>query len=139
MDLFAVVVVGICRADGHVALVRRAADDPHLPGRWSLPGGHIDGGETPDEALRREIREETGLRIAGATLIGTSLYDELTGSGTVPVLQLNYLVRPLGKLDAQSGDVAATRWVRCAEIADADWIDTFTKEVLAQGSAVTGG
>jgi mutator protein MutT len=46
--------------DSHVLLVRR--DGGANAGLWSLPGGHIEPGETAECAARREVEEETGLR-----------------------------------------------------------------------------
>jgi 8-oxo-dGTP diphosphatase len=56
---------------GRVLLLRRSARCKANAGKWELPGGKLDPGETIDEALRREIAEETGLavhieRVAGA-------------------------------------------------------------------------
>ena len=45
---------------GRVLLLKRATDDPINPGKWDLPGGTLDPGETFDCALRRE---ETGMRV----------------------------------------------------------------------------
>lgn len=53
----AVGVVAVC--DGRLLMVRRA--HPPAAGRWSLPGGRVAAGETLEQAVRRELAEETGL------------------------------------------------------------------------------
>ena len=53
--------------DGRVLLVERAK--PPL-GLWSLPGGHVEAGETAIDAARRELMEETGITAALASFVG---------------------------------------------------------------------
>ena len=48
---------------GGQVLLTRMSDRTRIPGRWTLPGGGIDHGEDPREALRREVYEETGLHV----------------------------------------------------------------------------
>ncbi len=43
-----------------VLLLRRSADDDFAPGLWGFPGGHLRGGESPEAAMQRELREELG-------------------------------------------------------------------------------
>lgn len=59
--------------------------------KWSAPGGHIDKGESPEEGLFREVKEETGLDISEAKLIAVKEEDGVTG--------YIYKVRVTGKQD----------------------------------------
>lgn len=50
---------------GEVLLLKRSQRSHHHPGCWEFPGGGMEQGEGLTTALRREVREETGLEIAG--------------------------------------------------------------------------
>jgi 8-oxo-dGTP pyrophosphatase MutT (NUDIX family) len=57
-----------------ILLQHRDASAPTSPLQWSLPGGGIELGETADEAIRREVLEETGLRIEQAVTCSGRVY-----------------------------------------------------------------
>ncbi|MDY0357963.1 MAG: NUDIX domain-containing protein [Sedimentisphaerales bacterium] len=57
----AAVAALISDAEGRLLIVERAQEP--RKGTWDLPGGFVDPGESAEEALRREVREETGLEI----------------------------------------------------------------------------
>ena len=60
---------------GRILLLKRAADDPVNPGKWDLPGGTLDPGETFDRALRRE---ETRVRVILRHVAGAGELDLAT-------------------------------------------------------------
>ena len=62
-----VAAYAVLTQDGKV-LLTRMSDRTRIPGRWTLPGGGIDHGEDPREALVREVYEETGLRVVPGQL-----------------------------------------------------------------------
>ncbi len=64
----AAIVTGLLRRDGRGLLVHRAPTRRWYPDCWDLPGGHIEDGEPPADALRRELAEELGVAavVAGA-------------------------------------------------------------------------
>lgn len=65
---WAISVKGILVRGGRVLL---GANDR---GEWELPGGHIEAGETPEEALVREFREETGLNVQPRRLVDACFF-----------------------------------------------------------------
>ena len=56
-----IVVVGAALLDGGRLLAARRSAPPELAGRWELPGGKVEAGERPEDALGRELREELGV------------------------------------------------------------------------------
>ena len=62
--------VGICIKDGKVLLLRKAEDASRWAGYFCFPGGHLDKGETFEQALQREYTEETGRRLLSWKLLG---------------------------------------------------------------------
>lgn len=59
---------------GRILLLRRSLRQNFAPGLWGLPGGHIQAGEAPDHAIRRELREELGENIETAIALEPGLY-----------------------------------------------------------------
>lgn len=49
--------------DDQILFLRRSKTDDFMPGSWDIPGGGLDYGEEPEAGLRREVMEETGLKI----------------------------------------------------------------------------
>lgn len=58
-----IVVSGFLYQEGKALLIRRAEHETFLPGHYELPGGKVDFGESAEDALIREFKEETNLDI----------------------------------------------------------------------------
>jgi 8-oxo-dGTP diphosphatase len=97
---------------GRLLLIQRG----HEPetGRWSLPGGRIEPGESDEQAVVRETREETGLRVTCGALVGSVQRPGLRGA----VLDIrDYAVTVTGGTLAAGDDAARARWVSEADLA----------------------
>ena len=77
-------------------LTRRAHHLRRHAGQWALPGGRIDGGESPEQAALREVEEELGLRFGASDVLGR-LDDYATRSGFVitPLVVWGGAARPI--------------------------------------------
>ncbi len=101
-------------AEGKVLLVRRG-NEP-LKGRWTLPGGLLEVGETLAEGVVREVREETGLAVEPVELI--ELMDRIQRAGEriqYHYVLADYLCRVTGGALQAASDADAARWVERAE------------------------
>jgi molecular chaperone GrpE len=59
----------VLNEDGKVLVLKRAKKNPLNPGKYDLPGGHVEAGETLSDSISREIQEETGLRVVVGNII----------------------------------------------------------------------
>lgn len=102
---------------GRVFVQRRSATRRVLPGLWDIVGGHIEAGETLEQALAREIKEETGWTLRR---IGAQVADwEWEHDGLVR-RELDYLVDVEGDLSAprlEAGKHDAFAWVNLDNLA----------------------
>ena len=94
--------------EGRVLLARRAGAP--YEGRWDLPGGFVDEDEHPVDAIRRELREETGLDVEPDRFLGvwTDRYSE-DGSGRA-TLNLYWTARVVGGTPEAADDVSELGW-----------------------------
>ena len=92
------VVAGILEKDGKVLACRRRPDQDH-PGKWEFPGGKVEAGEDPRQALTRELQEE--LAVQAVTLSEMERY-VFNYPGRKPILLVFFRVKDWqGKPDFQ--------------------------------------
>jgi ADP-ribose pyrophosphatase YjhB (NUDIX family) len=117
-------------AGGRLLLIRRATEPGR--GRWSIPGGRVQPGESDADAIRREVREETGLVIEVGPLLG-SVRRAAPGGAVFDIHDYSAQVIA-GRLLA-GDDASAARWVTAAEYSQLAVVDGLT-EALREWSAM---
>ncbi len=117
---------------GRVLVVKRAR--PPGEGLWSIPGGRVEPGESAVQAVRREVFEETGLRIDVGDVLGTV---ELAADGAHVYVVTDFAARvATGSVrDPVAGDdAAAVRWVTRLEVDALDTTAGLVETLAAWGS-----
>jgi 8-oxo-dGTP diphosphatase len=109
-----VAAVALIDSEGRVLLARRPEGKP-LAGLWEFPGGKVAPGETPEEALIRELHEELGIDVSAACL-GPFTFASHTYEKFHLLMPLYLCRRWQGQVTAMEGQALA--WVRPARLGD---------------------
>ena len=124
-------VGGVVLIDGRVLLIKRRFEP--LAGRWSLPGGVLEVGETLAEGLAREMMEETGLDVTVGPVI--DVFDRITrdadGRTRFHYVLVDYLCHPRGGKPVAGSDVSEVALVEIDDLARHD-LTPKTIEVIAR-------
>ncbi len=112
---------------GDEVLLVRSSNQSKLAGTWFLPGGGIDWGETPEDAVVREFREETGLEASCGELLDVSSAINIFADESLHTVRIIYLVNAAeGDLQVEAnGTTDAVEWVpldRVSELKLADFV-----------------
>ncbi len=114
VPIILVVAAALVDVDGRVLIARRPEGKP-MAGLWEFPGGKVDSGETPEQALIRELREEIGIDVTENCLapftFASHRYDDF------------HLLMPLYVCRVWDGMVVARegqtlKWVRAPDLKD---------------------
>lgn len=109
------VVAAVIRDNDRILATARGYGE--YKGWWEFPGGKIEEGESPEQALIREIREELGVEIEVHDLIGIIDYDYETFH-----LHMNCYWATVVKGELQLLEHEAAKWLDASNIESVDWL-----------------
>jgi 8-oxo-dGTP diphosphatase len=120
-----VVAAALVAADatGHRLLVAQRSYPPDLAGRWELPGGKVEPGESEPAALVRECREELGVEIE----VGARVGGDVPTVGVTGTLRV-YWARILTGVPA-AGEHNDLRWLTGDQLLDVEWVSPGDREI----------
>ncbi len=100
--------------DGKILLVRRKKEP--FAGKWALPGGIIEEGESAEEAAIREVKEETGLSVKITGLVGVFSKPDRDPRGRV--ISIAFSAVPTGGEEKAGSDASSVKWFPITRLPD---------------------
>ena len=130
---FYLTVKGIVERDGKILVLKRSALDDHLPEVWETPGGGVDKEESPQEAFKREILEETGLVVTIGRPFNVFTFRKDTGEFKVGITFLCKYESGEVKLSEEHSEY---RFIKPSEFAELPSIPSLYEEIARYGNEV---
>lgn len=117
-------VGGIAVKDGKILLIKRAFEPG--AGKWSIPGGMVELGETMAEACAREMEEETGIKVEVLEQIRAFDMIDKDDEGKVRYhyVLVDFLVKPVGGKERPNIEAKEMTWATYEEAMDMDLTNT---------------
>jgi 8-oxo-dGTP diphosphatase len=113
-----VAVGAVCTHLEALLLVRRGRGAAQ--GQWSVPGGHVEWGETLHEAIVRETHEETGLKVVVDRFLGW--VERIQDPYHYVILDFAVTALEPSRAPVAGDDAAEVRWVPFADVSDLDLV-----------------
>jgi len=111
-DRFRTVVTAIITFEGTVLIGKKQQKEGHpISGKWHILGGHLDHGETLENAVKREVKEETGLEVEVHQVVDVMSFD-WNSDGQQDSLRFVYHVEAETDEAEARDDLADVKWVR---------------------------
>jgi mutator protein MutT len=123
-----IVGIGVVIVDDQRIVLIKRGNEP-AKGKWSIPGGLIELGETPEAAVIREAREETLLEVDNPRLLDVVNQAEWDSDGKIRYhyVIVDYLVHVVGGTIGAATDAAELRWVPLDEVESYDLTASFRR------------
>ncbi|MBI4091637.1 MAG: NUDIX hydrolase [Candidatus Levybacteria bacterium] len=111
-----VVVIAIVESNGKILMGQKKKNVGPYPNAWRLPGGGVEEGETLEEAITREVKEETGLKVVSLERIGFDEDNEPDNHGEMThYVFLAYRAKTTGEPKI-SEELVILKWIGKSEL-----------------------